>query len=92
MRKRLGYIRAFWTPPAWLTADPGGVTGQCVKAFVMSDSELAAAELAAWLRDRLEEYEHPATLGANHVDSRTSSGKMQRHFFRWVPPLLPGEG
>jgi acyl-coenzyme A synthetase/AMP-(fatty) acid ligase len=74
-------------------ADPGGVTGQCVKAFIISDAELAAAELAAWLRDKLEEYKIPRLWERTASIPKTSSGKIQRHLLRdQMSPLLPGEG
>ena len=62
--------------------DPGGITGQCVKAFIVSDTEVSTTELAAWLRSRLEEYKIPRLWDRAQSIPKTPSGKIQRHLLR----------
>jgi long-chain acyl-CoA synthetase len=63
-------------------ADPQGLTGQCVKAFVVLRTAIADVELVAWLRSRLEEYKIPCLW--ERVDSipKTASGKIQRQLLQ----------
>ncbi|MHC4177352.1 MAG: class I adenylate-forming enzyme family protein, partial [Planctomycetota bacterium] len=42
--------------------DPQGITGDCVKAFIVSQSDVTRQELVTWLRGRLEEYKIPRLL------------------------------
>lgn len=62
--------------------DPLGLSGQCVKAFIVADHPLSQTHLTAWLREQLEEYKIPRTLEYCTTIPRTGSGKVQRHKLR----------
>ena len=62
--------------------DPNGITGQCVKAFIVSDEEIPSTELVAWLRNRLEEYKIPRMWVQAPSIPKTASGKIQRQLLR----------
>ena len=62
--------------------DPNGITGECVKAFFVSNESVSNAELATWVRDRLEEYKLPRVWQETSVIPKTPSGKIQRHLLR----------
>jgi long-chain acyl-CoA synthetase len=62
--------------------DPLGVTGECVRAYLVSDREIAATRLIEWLRGRLEEYKIPRSFERIDAIPKTASGKIQRHLLR----------
>ncbi len=64
--------------------DPRGVTGECVKAYLVSKSEIDARDLIRWLRNRIEEYKIPSVFDRVEVIPKTASGKIQRHLLRDV--------
>ncbi|MBN2578673.1 MAG: long-chain fatty acid--CoA ligase, partial [Pirellulales bacterium] len=62
--------------------DPQGITGQCVKAYLVSREEVSLQEIVSWLRDHLEEYKIPRVIERSGSLPKTSSGKIQRHLLR----------
>ena len=62
--------------------DPQGITGQCVKAFIVSKPHVSQEELVAWLRERLEEYKIPRVWQPVEHIVKTASGKIQRHLLQ----------
>jgi long-chain acyl-CoA synthetase len=62
--------------------DPLGLSGQCVKAFIVADTPVSVAGLKAWLRGQLEEYKIPGVIEHCAEIPRTSSGKPQRYKLR----------
>ena len=61
---------------------PDELLGECVKAYLVTDRNIGRAEVAAFLRSRLEEWKIPQSV--ERIDSvpRTSSGKIQRQLLR----------
>jgi len=62
--------------------DPLGLSGQCIKAFIVADRPVSAPHLTAWLRERLEEYKIPRIIESCTTIPKTGSGKVQRHKLR----------
>lgn len=62
--------------------DPNGITGECVKAFIVSGEPVSTTELVAWLRHRVEEYKIPRLWSRTGALPKTPSGKIQRHLLR----------
>jgi long-chain acyl-CoA synthetase len=62
--------------------DPQGITGECVKAFIVSRADVAQKELVAWLRGHLEEYKIPRLVERVSRIVKTPSGKVQRYLLR----------
>jgi len=63
-------------------ADPEGISGQVVKAFLVTSENFAAERLREHLRNHLEEYQLPQVLERVREIPRTESGKVQRHTLR----------
>lgn len=63
-------------------AQPDGLLGECVKAFLVADREIRKSEVVTFLRSRLEEFKIPQTVERIASIPRTSSGKIQRHKLR----------
>jgi long-chain acyl-CoA synthetase len=59
--------------------DPRQITGQCLKACLVTRRPVADAELVHWLRQRLEESKIPRVWQRVERIARTDSGKIQRH-------------
>lgn len=62
--------------------DPQEVTGECVKACIVTRWALSDEELVQWLRGRLEEYKIPRVWERVDRVPRTASGKIQRPLMR----------
>ena len=60
-------------------ADPQGIAGECLKAFVVLRSDVRDEQLIDWLRQRLEEYKVPRIWQRVERIAKTPSGKIQRH-------------
>lgn len=58
--------------------DPQGVLGEVVKAFIVTDREVADQEILEHLAPRLEAYKLPAAFERIAAIPKTSSGKIQR--------------
>lgn len=58
--------------------DPQGMTGECVKAFLVSHAPVSEVELIAWLRPHIEEYKIPRLWEHVECIPKTASGKIQR--------------
>jgi acyl-coenzyme A synthetase/AMP-(fatty) acid ligase len=61
---------------------PDELVGECVKAYLVADREIGRAEVAAFLRPRLEEWKIPQTVERIACIPRTNSGKIQRQTLR----------
>jgi long-chain acyl-CoA synthetase len=59
--------------------DPHDITGECIKASIVTRSEISEAELVRWLRGRLEEFKIPRVWTRVDRIARTPLGKIQRH-------------
>lgn len=59
-------------------SDPQGMTGECVKAFLVTHSPISDVELIAWLRPHIEEYKIPRLWEHVECIPKTASGKIQR--------------
>jgi long-chain acyl-CoA synthetase len=60
--------------------DPKGITGEAVKAFVVTDGRaIDYAVLVQWLREYLEEWQIPKAFQQVAAIPKTASGKFQRH-------------
>jgi long-chain acyl-CoA synthetase len=60
--------------------DPHGITGEAVKAFIVSDGQPTdLADLVQWLRDYLEDWQVPSEFEFVEAIPKTASGKLQRH-------------
>jgi long-chain acyl-CoA synthetase len=64
--------------------DPSGLTGERVKAWLVSSgaSKPSDSELLGWLRDRLESYKLPARFAWVDALPRTALGKLNRNELR----------
>ena len=62
--------------------EPDPLTGECVKAYVVSDRTIESGEVAAFLRARVEEYKIPRAVERIERIPRTNSGKVQRQLLR----------
>jgi long-chain acyl-CoA synthetase len=62
--------------------EPHDLLGECVKAYLVADREIAHTEVVAFLRSRVEECKIPQAV--ERIDSipRTTSGKIQRQLLR----------
>jgi len=58
------------------------MTGECVKAFVVTRDCVSDVELIAWLRPRLEEYKIPRVWKRVTSIPKAPSGKVQRQLLR----------
>jgi long-chain acyl-CoA synthetase len=63
-------------------AEPDELLGECVKAYLVTERMIGRAEVAAFLRTRLEEYKIPQVIEQIASIPRTSSGKIQRQMLR----------
>jgi len=66
-------------------ADPRGISGQVIRAFVVlrkGQSAPTPRELSNWLGERLEHYRIPARYDWIAAIPRTASGKIQRASLR----------
>ena len=59
--------------------DPQGITGECIKAYIVTRTAVDETKLVQWLRTHLEEFKIPRVWQRVDRIPRTSSGKTQRH-------------
>ena len=70
--------------------DPSEITGERVKAFVVSRDPVDAAAVSDWLRARgLEPHKVPIAYERVEALPKTASGKLARHRLRDMPPDGP---
>ncbi|MGD0899806.1 MAG: class I adenylate-forming enzyme family protein [Thermoguttaceae bacterium] len=62
--------------------DPQEITGECVKACIVTRSEVSDQQLVQWLRGRIEEYKVPRLWERVDRIARTPSGKIRRQLMR----------
>jgi long-chain acyl-CoA synthetase len=62
--------------------DPLEITGECVKACIVTRWDVSDQELVEWLRGRIEEYKIPRLWERVERIARTGSGKIQRPLMR----------
>lgn len=58
--------------------DPEGITGEAVKAYLVSDNDISERNLVNWLRENLVESEIPRFFERVEMLPKTSSGKLIR--------------
>lgn len=66
--------------------DPRGISGECVKAFLVlkenNSLDQSKAAIAKYLRSKIEEYKIPSVFEVIDKIPRTSSGKIQRQMLK----------
>ena len=67
---------------AGCVGEPDELSGECVKAYLVTDREIKRADVVEFLRSRIEEYKMPRLIERVASIPRTGSGKIQRQYLR----------